>query len=283
MALEIGSSNNIRQMKVNGNIVFGSDSRMKENIRDIPGSLSRLKQLQSVSYNLKEEKVEEEIPEKFLKEGVDIEALRTELAKAPKTNEYLLSRNFYGFLAQDVQEIFPDLVYADDEGMLSLDYVGMIPLLVNGLQEQQQLIENLQQKEADFERKQSLMQQEIDALKAALHSCCKTNQSENTTDKSNTTEQNGNINQAEKMTLYQNAPNPFNEITNIQGYIPATVQKAELCIYNMQGAQVKCITVSERGNVNIQLKAGQLTAGVYTYLIIGDKKNSEAKQMILTK
>jgi hypothetical protein len=51
----------------------------------------------------------------------------------------------------------------------------------------------------------------------------------------------------------------------------------------MQGTEVKCVTVSERGNVNVQLQAGQLTAGVYTYLLIGDKRTSEAKQMILTK
>ena len=162
-------------MKVNGNIVFGSDIRMKENIRDISSSLDRLKQLQSVSYNLKEETKEEDIPEKLLKEGVDIEALRAEMEKAPKTNEYLLSRNFYGFLAQEVQKIFPDLVYADDEGMLSIDYVGMIPLLVNGLQEQQQLIEKLQQKESRFTKEQMQMQQEIDALKETLSNCCKTN------------------------------------------------------------------------------------------------------------
>jgi len=283
VALEIGSTSSIRQVKVNGNIVWGSDIRMKENIIDLSGSLSRLKQLQSVSYNLKEEKKEEVIPEKFLKEGVDIDALKAEIEKAPKTNEYLLNRNFYGFIAQDVQNIFPDLVYADNEDMLSIDYVGMIPLLLNGLQEQQQLIENLQQKETEFVNKQIRMQQEIEALKDALNSCCKISQDEYPMNAPNIIEQNSNINSSEKMMLYQNAPNPFHEITTIKCYIPQTIQKAELCIYNMQGTQVKCVTVSERGNVNVQLKAGQLTAGVYTYLIIGDKRTSEAKQMILTK
>jgi hypothetical protein len=51
----------------------------------------------------------------------------------------------------------------------------------------------------------------------------------------------------------------------------------------MQGAQIKCLTVLERGNVDIQIQAGQLSAGVYTYLLIGDGKTSETKQMILTK
>jgi len=51
----------------------------------------------------------------------------------------------------------------------------------------------------------------------------------------------------------------------------------------MQGTQVKCFTVSERGKVTVQIEAGQLTAGVYTYLLIGDRQASDAKQMILTK
>ena len=40
---------------------------------------------------------------------------------------------------------------------------------------------------------------------------------------------------------------------------------------------------TERGNADVQIQAGQLAAGIYTYLLIGDGKASEAKQMILTK
>jgi hypothetical protein len=35
--------------------------------------------------------------------------------------------------------------------------------------------------------------------------------------------------------------------------------------------------------VDVPIQAGQLSAGVYTCLLIGDDKVSEAKQMILTK
>jgi hypothetical protein len=59
-------------------------------------------------------------------------------------------------------------------------------------------------------------------------------------------------------------------------------KKAELCVYNMQGIQVKCLLVSERGDVNVQIQTGQLAIGVYTYFLIGDGKTSDAKQMILT-
>src|SRR5574344_254623 len=42
-------------------------------------------------------------------------------------------------------------------------------------------------------------------------------------------------------------------------------------------------TINERGNCEIQIQAGQLPAGIYTYILIADGKASETKQMILTK
>jgi hypothetical protein len=92
-----------------------------------PNSLNTLRKLRSVTYNFKEENKEQPIPEKFLKDGVDIEKMKAEFKSVPKTNQYLLDRNFYGFVAQDVQKIFPELVYADNAGMLSVDYIGIIP------------------------------------------------------------------------------------------------------------------------------------------------------------
>jgi hypothetical protein len=87
----------------------------------------------------------------------------------------------------------------------------------------------------------------------------------------------------EEMKVYQNALNPFNETTTISCYIPEAIQKTELCVYDMQGSLIKCLLVSEWGMTAIQIQAGQLAAGVYTYLLIGDGKTSDAKQMILTK
>ena len=62
-----------------------------------------------------------------------------------------------------------------------------------------------------------------------------------------------------------------------------SISQTELCVYNMQGIQVKCLPVTERGTVDIQIQAGQLSAGVYNYFLIGDGKTSDTKQMILTK
>lgn len=41
-----------------------------------------------------------------------------------------------GFITQEVQEVFPELVYPDSEGYLAVDYISLIPLLVEAIKQQ---------------------------------------------------------------------------------------------------------------------------------------------------
>jgi DNA-binding MltR family transcriptional regulator len=100
--------------------------------------------LKGISYNLK-------TPDNFQtyktlgalteKEQADIAALQ-EVQEKLKTDK----RTRLGFIAQDVQAIFPELVEEDAEGYLSVDYLGLIPVLVEAIKEQQVQIEELQKK-----------------------------------------------------------------------------------------------------------------------------------------
>ncbi len=55
----------------------------------------------------------------------------------------------YGFIAQEVESIFPDLVDTK-QGKKAIAYEGFIPILTKGMQEQQQQIEALQKENADL-------------------------------------------------------------------------------------------------------------------------------------
>lgn len=59
------------------------------------------------------------------------------------TNSNTKSRTRLGFLAQDVQVLFPELVEEDNEGYKYVDYVGLIPVLVESVKEQQEQIDEL--------------------------------------------------------------------------------------------------------------------------------------------
>jgi len=259
VTLEVGSSGSIHQVKVNGTIVHGSDARMKENIKDLSNSLGKLKQLRSVSYNFKELEIEEPILEKYLKDGVTVEQIRAARKNAQKNNAELLSRTVYGFLAQDVEKLFPDLVYKDSAGMLSVDYIGMIPLLLDGLQDQQMQIEKQQQQ---IDEQRELINQLIKAMgeKPVLKSAIDPTP-----------------------LLMQNTPNPFNQKTEIGYYIPENVSNANIYIYDMNGFQQKAISIAERGNGLTTVQASSLQAGIYFYTLVCDGKPVDTKQMILTR
>ncbi|MEI4232984.1 tail fiber domain-containing protein [Roseovarius sp. D22-M7] len=96
-----------------------SDRRLKDNISDLSGELGKIVSLQGVSFTMNDD------PKK-----------RVEL----------------GFIAQDVEEIYPTLVATDEKGFKSLNYQGLIAPMLEAIKEQQKEI--------------SALRAEIDTLKA---------------------------------------------------------------------------------------------------------------------
>ena len=280
-------------------VLLSSDARFKTNVEKIQNPLSKLMSLDGVAYDFSDKVRKDDLLARhncnnFIEsEPQSINIDESELTEKERAylkeyetllNQPEIKEHKLGFVAQDLQKVFPDLVQEDDLGYLGIDYIGLIPVIVEAMKEQQQFIENLQQKEVEHIKEQIQMQQEIEALKESLNSCCNAIQNKPVTiDTPNAVEQSASINNSEKIILYQNAPNPFNEVTTIQCYIPITVKNAELCIFDIKGTLQKCIVVYERETVNIQIQAGQLTSGLYAYVLIGDGKTSDAKTMILTK
>jgi hypothetical protein len=80
----------------------------------------------------------------------DLEFNATEKIVELKPKSYYMKNDpnqiRYGFIAQDVHEILPDLVCGDleGEGFVGLDYNGILPILVGAIKEQQALIKELQ-------------------------------------------------------------------------------------------------------------------------------------------
>lgn len=101
-----------------------SDAITKNNVQylreDVVGKISQLKPI-SFYYNLDDK----------LFNAADIES--------PAAKQM-----HYGFNAQELQEVLPNIVYMGQDSILSINYIELIPLLVQVVQTQQQQIENLQ-------------------------------------------------------------------------------------------------------------------------------------------
>ncbi|MCK6694467.1 MAG: tail fiber domain-containing protein, partial [Thermoanaerobaculia bacterium] len=113
-----------------------SDRRLKKDVKDLPGVLNKLTKLNPVSYHY--------LPEK---------------SNSPLS---------IGFLAQDVQTYFPELVTEnvtrDGNTYLGLNYAGFGVLAVKAVQEQQTQIESLRQENDELRSRLNLLESKINQL-----------------------------------------------------------------------------------------------------------------------
>lgn len=96
-------------LTVSGDVVVSSDARLKANIVSLGSTLSKLLLIDGKSYTMK-------------KDG----------------------KQKIGVLAQEIQEVFPELVTKDDNEMLAVNYQGLVPVLINALKEQDEKISRLE-------------------------------------------------------------------------------------------------------------------------------------------
>jgi flagellar hook assembly protein FlgD len=83
--------------------------------------------------------------------------------------------------------------------------------------------------------------------------------------------------------LEQNAPNPFNQSTVINYYLPQKTRSAVMNITDINGKIIKTVALTEKGKGQVRLEAGLLTAGTYQYSLIINEKLVDTKKMVLTK
>lgn len=140
----IAMTNPSYTLDVNGyvratNISVSSDMRLKKNIRAInSATINNLMNLEAKTYNPVKRVYDQEAG---LTAGNDTAAIRK--AAEPVAEEEP-EKTMIGFIAQDVKNYFPELVSEDKEGYLSVDYIGLIPVLVEALKEQQAEIDALE-------------------------------------------------------------------------------------------------------------------------------------------
>jgi len=97
-------------------LLSNSDERLKENIYPIDNALSRLSSIEGVYFDWK------------------------------KGGERQV-----GVIAQQVQKVLPEVVSEDKDSYLSVDYTKLVPLLIEGLNEQAMLIRDLEDRIAKLE------------------------------------------------------------------------------------------------------------------------------------
>ena len=228
-----------------------SDYRLKQDVESVGEDYRSLWDLNPVSYRLNGAQSE---PSANEPRAV---AISEDGSAADLSTD---DRLHYGFIAQEVHEIFPELVVEDENGYLGIDYQGFIPLLVEA-------VKNL--------RAEVVSQaEEIARLKG-----------ENAPAKKNTAEVADTRVEliASGASLSQNRPNPFNARTEIDCCIPETLREATLYVFDLQGKTVETVAISDRGATKIVIDGSKLRPGMYLYTLVADGTEIDTRRMILTE
>jgi Chaperone of endosialidase len=85
-----------------------SDFRYKKNIMPLENALLKIQKINGVSYNWRKE----EFPDRNFS-----------------------NQNQIGFIAQDLEKIYPEMVFTDEKGYKSVDYARLTPVLVEAIKE----------------------------------------------------------------------------------------------------------------------------------------------------
>ena len=241
-------------LQVNGGIFcdvinFPSDASLKTNIQTVNNATSIVKRMRGVSF-------------------------QWQLSAIGDTT---MNGIHYGFIAQEMDSILPNVVRTNMDGLKSIAYTEIIPYVVMAFQEEHKRNDSLASK-------LDSIQQIVAILQSQMNSCCSSNsrtQNPNTNPTVNQT--NVTLDNSQNIVLNQNVPNPFAEQTTITYNLPESVQKAQLLFYDATGKLIKSADLTDRGKGQINVFANDLSNGIYSYALVVDGQIADTKRMVKTQ
>ena len=162
----------------------------------------------------------------------------------------VLNKQHFGLDVEQLEKTFPDLVYTCKDGEKRINYVEMVPILVQAVNELSAKVEALEVNNG--KDRQNKLTTSVDSTGDGMIA-----------------------------TLGQNIPNPFSTTSIINATLPESILKAAINIYDLNGTKVKQVDVTQRGLVKVELTATDLASGMYLYSLIADGKVIETRRMIV--
>ena len=219
------------------NVYTTSDIRLKDNVSGISdgesaNTLDKLMDVNVIKYNLKEE------------------AFGTDGSEKPEKVEKATSLLHFGVSAQELQEIYPNLVKEGQDGYLAVNYTELVPVLIQSIQELKQELDKVKGSGSRMTRSVSYGDDEFQP--------------------------------SAKNILYQNSPNPFKEQTTIRFNLVDNARDASICIFDMTGKMLKKLPISA-GATSVSINGWELGEGMFLYTLIVNGREVDTKRMIITK
>jgi hypothetical protein len=257
-----------------------SDQNLKTNIEPVHNALDILQQLQPSRYDY----LTQQYPSMNLPAG-----------------------NHYGFLAQNLESVLPGCVKEavnpaqydtlgnvihDAVPFKAVNYIEIIPILAQGIKEEDQKVSQMQELLAQMSNMMEVLNNKVQQLEykanqlsQQLLECCQSGMGDRRghagqPENEKITRIFVEITENDVIFLGQNVPNPFLEQTQIPFYLPERVKSAQISIADAKGAVIKVIDINERGKGIVYFSMNTLDAAVYYYSLIVDGKIHDTKRMV---
>jgi hypothetical protein len=266
-----------------------SDGRYKKNIQENVPGLTFINQLKPVTYTLDIDGIENAINKNsqsssstgnslsqiqpYINSGNQAtQIIQTRAKNLQPSAQDIIARQqkakvvYTGFVAQDVEKAAKNLGY-DFSGIdvpknindfYGLRYADFVIPLVKAVQE-------LSQKNDDLQQQNNKLEQRLIKLENLLNQ--------------NSISNNVTLSSA---SISQNEPNPFNQGTRINYFIPGHFTNASILFYDSNGKLIKTVLVNSSTGI-LNLDASVLSSGAYQYSLIVDGIKIDAKKMVVAK
>ncbi len=205
-----------------------SDMNFKEEIEPVKGALAAIDKLEGKTFKYKD-------------------GIRS--FKLPKGKQV-------GFIAQEVEEILPELVRTHQDGTKAVNYDGVIPFLIEAVKELKEIQETYE-----------------DRIKT-LETLLAANQVE--------TIENSNTDQSPLVNYeLKNTPNPANNETIILYSLPNGIENVQILVFDLQGKEVKAFENLSLDRGKLRVTKSDVGEGIFNYALVADGEIIETKKMIL--
>ncbi|WP_455103479.1 tail fiber domain-containing protein [Phocaeicola abscessus] len=248
-------------LEVNGRVwttqglLITSDERLKRNIVDINGMcLSKPAKLNGKFYEkqISSETDRRKIVMKMLSEGkINNEESQAALSSLSRVADGDSYKKEFGFMAQEVKELFPELVEQDADGIYAVNYTGFTPILVEAIKELQVKIKALENNgQVSLRSGEKSVSSYGDNIVGEEY-------------------------------LSQNAPNPIENSSKIIYSLPEGTTSAAISFYSINGAEVKnvLLDVNVRSG-SITVTSADFATGLYVYKLIANNVLLGFKKLI---
>ena len=177
---------------------------------------------------------------------------RGEMPEPDVMDEQFYAKSHYALDADKLEEVFPDLVYVNKDGSKVINYVEMIPLLVQSINELNEKIEVLEGNGSGRKAAAARGTTGIDNTSTAVNR------------------------------LFQNTPNPFKETTTIRFTLADDARDAYICIFDMTGKSVKKLPITA-GMDSVSFGGYEIGEGMFLYSLIVNGQEIDTKRMIISQ